>query len=90
MWANAQRDGRPAEYCYETILLLLISRFLRQFLEKSNARENENKKIKCSPVAEMGDRLATIDMGQKLGELCPFGGELGPHLTQPNGHKTFK
>jgi len=71
MWANAQRDGRPAEYCYETILLLLISRFLRQFLEKSNARENENK---CSPVAEMGDRLATIDMGQKLGGSCaPLG-----------------
>ena len=27
--------------------------------------------------------LATTDMGQKLGRLCPFGrGELGPHLTQ--------
>ena len=29
----------------------------------------------------MGDRLDTIDMGRKLG-LCPFLGELGPHLTQ--------
>jgi len=34
----------------------------------------------------MGDRLATIDMGRKLGgaALPPFLGkeELGPHLTQ--------
>ena len=30
----------------------------------------------------MGD-LATIDMGRKEGEvLCPFRGELDPHLTQ--------
>jgi len=36
-----------------------------------------------SAVAEMGDRLATIDMGRKLGEGCAFfGGELGPHLAQ--------
>jgi len=27
---------------------------------------------KCSAVAEMGDLLATIDMGQKVGVLCPF------------------
>ena len=38
---------------------------------------------KSSAVAEMGDRLATIDMGRKLGRLSPFYlGELGPHLTQ--------
>jgi len=38
---------------------------------------------KCSAVAEMGNRLATIDMGQKLGGCVPFGeGELGPHLAQ--------
>jgi len=40
---------------------------------------------KCLAVAEtadkMGDRLARIDMGQKLGGLCPFLGELGRHLT---------
>jgi len=36
---------------------------------------------KCSAVAEMGDRLATIDMGRKLG-VPLWGGELGPHLTQ--------
>jgi len=33
----------------------------------SSATEN-----KCSAVAEMGDRLATIDMGRKVGVLCPF------------------
>jgi len=38
---------------------------------------------KCLAVAEMGDRLATIDVGQKLEGMCPFGEEeLGPHLTQ--------
>jgi len=39
---------------------------------------------KSSAVAEMGDRLATIDMDRKEGGLlCPFMcGELGPHVTQ--------
>jgi len=38
---------------------------------------------KCSAVAEMGDRLATINIGRKEGRLlCPFSGELGPHLIQ--------
>jgi len=31
----------------------------------------------CSAVAEMGDCLATIDMGQKLGGMCPFWGRAG-------------
>jgi len=38
---------------------------------------------KSSAVAEMGDRLATIDMGQKVEAAVPLSmGELGPHLTQ--------
>jgi len=39
---------------------------------------------KSSAVAEMGDRLATIDMGRKVGEATvPLSvGELGPYLTQ--------
>ena len=39
---------------------------------------------KCSAVAEIGDRLATIGRHQpKRGGGCaPFGGGLGPHLTQ--------
>ena len=36
----------------------------------------------CSAVAEIGDRLATIDRGRKLGRLCPFRRELCPHITQ--------
>jgi len=36
---------------------------------------------KCSTVAEMGDRLATIDMVRKLGG-CAHGDQLGPHVTQ--------
>jgi len=39
---------------------------------------------KCSAVAEMGNRLATIDMGQKLGTV-PLLGELGPHVTVWHG-----
>jgi len=27
---------------------------------------------KCSAVAEMGDCFDTIDVGGKLGRLCPF------------------
>jgi len=44
------------------------------------------QKYKSSAVAEMGDRLATIDMGRKEGgaavRLSDGGGEAGPHLTQ--------
>jgi len=39
---------------------------------------------KSSAVAEMGDRLATIDMGRKVGVLCHCyfqGWELGPNRT---------
>jgi len=28
---------------------------------------------KCSAAAEMGDRLATVDIGQKLGSCAPLG-----------------
>jgi len=39
---------------------------------------------KHSAVAEMGDRLATIDISQKLGGAVPlfWGRGLGPHLAQ--------
>ena len=39
---------------------------------------------KCSAVAEMGNRLATIDIGRKLGGCAPlpFLGGDRPHLTQ--------
>jgi len=38
---------------------------------------------KNSAVAEMGERLATIDMGRKVGAAVPISvAELGLHLTQ--------
>jgi len=40
-----------------------------------------NNANKCSTVAEIGERLATIDMGRKL-EMCPLWGKLDPHVTQ--------
>jgi len=43
------------------------------------AAKNINK---SSTVAEMSDRLTTIDMGRKVGVFCPFQGELGLHPTQ--------
>jgi len=33
----------------------------------------------------MGDRLATIDMGRKVGGCAPFVGKLYPDLTWPGG-----
>ena len=36
---------------------------------------------KCSTIAEMGYRLATIDVGIKLGAV-PLWGKLRPHQTQ--------
>ena len=45
---------------------------------------------KCSAVAEMGDRLATIDKGRKLGGLCPFGGAGSTFNTMwPGPRPTF-
>jgi len=35
-------------------------------------RKNMEIKCKCSAVAEMGDRLATIDMSENWRGLCPF------------------
>ena len=43
---------------------------LTLLLGGSNGNEPVNK---CSALAEMGDHLATIDMGQKLGGCAPFG-----------------
>ena len=44
-------------------------------------------KYKSSATAEMGDRLATIDVGQKWGLLCPFlwGGAGSPSNTMSPG-----
>jgi len=58
----------------------LTGSFCRKVLHSRTIHGN-----KSSAVAEMGDRLATIDMDRNLGSCCAvphFVGELGPHLTQ--------
>ena len=51
---------------------------------KEKEKKKKTKNNKNSAVAEMGDRLATINIGRKWrGLIRPFlWGELGPHLTQ--------
>ena len=56
-------------------------------IEASKNYDMKNLGNKSSAVAEMGDRLATIHMGRKVGDVVPlgpflWGGELRPHLTQ--------
>ena len=54
---------------------------LRDFYELFQVYAQRLKLNKSSAVAEMGDRLATIDMGRKVGvAVCaPFrGGQVGP------------
>ena len=68
--------------CLNTFLHILNSSL--QSKRVSSTFSHAGIWYKCSAAAEMGDHLATIDMGQKLGGLCPFcgKGELGTHATQ--------
>jgi len=59
----------------------------RFFSQEDSGKRGHPAKLfnKSSAVAEMSDRLATIDIGRKLGGgLCPLFGkeEMGPHLAQ--------
>jgi len=59
---------------------ILVAYFLTQFIIRVFYLLN-----KCSAVAEMDNRLGTIDMGRKEEGvlLCPFRrGGAGPHLTK--------
>jgi len=59
---------------------LSIRSFICKYLTIGLVVTNSNK---SSDVAETGDRLATIDMGQKAAAIVPLSVvELGPHLTQ--------
>jgi len=49
---------------------------------RTSQKRRDQTSHKSSAVAEMGDRLATIDMGRKVEGCAPFRGELGPYLTQ--------
>jgi len=46
----------------------------------------QNKYNKCSAVAEIGDRLATTEMSQKLGGGYSVLGEPNPYLTRCGLH----
>jgi len=56
------------------------------FLNSNNdpqcAHAYTRRNNKSSAVAEMGDHLATTDMGRKVGERAAVGGSSVPHLTQ--------
>jgi len=72
--------------CQESDSVKIGSTVLSVEVSKIWGHSERKKTNKSSAVAEMGDCLATIDMGQKVGAaelLCPFRwGELGLHLTQ--------
>jgi len=58
--------------CFKTLTCFFHTLYGRIYLQHED-----------DEVAEMGGRLATIDMDRKVGVLCPFpSGKLGPHLTQ--------
>ena len=68
-----------------TLILPIITQTVDVIVLRQQLNEHGMQVVKCSAASEMDDHFATIDMGRKLGEMCPFflgGGELGPHLTQ--------
>jgi len=79
---------------YQQVLVLAIClvsyncvaiKYFRVMIDGSLTCSDHSDSIcyKFSAVAEMGDRLVTIDMSRKLGGCAPFGREeLGPHVTQ--------
>ena len=60
-----------------------MSRFLWFTVYKPSPAKQHHKCLALA-VAEMGDRLATTDIGRKWGGAVPLwgGGELRPHVTQ--------
>ena len=85
-------DVHPAQY-HEPLTRISVKGFEPSSSEGGLSEIYGNRKgmmivlvfNKSSAVAEISDRLATIDMGHKEGGSCcaPFrGGELDPHVTQ--------
>jgi len=61
----------------------------RRPVPSHNVRRSNNNKCSAA-VAEMGDRLATIDMGRKLGAVPLLGGAWSPSNTMsPVGRDSF-
>ena len=70
--SQVQMGRKFADFCYVVNCSNML--FGRPFVYKSSA----------VGLAEMGDRLATIDIGRILGAVPPFfwGGGARPHVTQ--------
>jgi len=98
--SEAHRDGETiashGEIQYDNMIRLAIfsraqSRRLASLIfgtEPKKTRKSNEEKLKtnkCSAVAEMGDRLVTIDMDRKLGVCVPLGEGLAPNLTMSPG-----
>ena len=89
--------GRPSRWTLAHILVtqsfagrMLLQTPNHQYQSTESSLQNVQKVVdKCSAVAEMGDRLATIVMGRKLGAVAPFlGGGAGfPSNTMSPGPK---
>jgi len=68
-------------YCTHRASLVLVRTTASSPNEGKGEEEKEVKEMgkrqkdKCSAVAEIGNRLATVDMGRKVGGCCaPFRG----------------
>ena len=74
------RPIAACDFVLETVVVVVVFSFNNQCCQTQQIHMLN----KSSAVAEMGDRLVTIDMGRKVGAVVPLsvGGELGPHLTQ--------
>ena len=61
---------RPMSVVAKRLIIFLASHFVHSFfISKTNK--------KSSTAVDMGNRLATIDIGQKVGLQCPFLGVAG-------------
>ena len=69
----------PPTFGWEAITLSIGPHYSYKFTDQSASKIF----YKSSAVAEMGDRLATIDMGRKVGSSMPLSmWKLSPHLAQ--------
>jgi len=71
------KTAEPTESINQSVNMRFVG---RRKVQERRTIVTDKQMNKSSAVAEMGDRLATTDMGRKVG-LCAFLGELGPHLT---------
>jgi len=63
---------------FETVAVIVDTLQTDKLYYWYSSRNTSSTAHKSSAVAEMGDRLATIDIGRKLGAVPLFFGGLGP------------